>query len=154
MGSEIAYAERVVDGVDLGRLDELRDIDPRSTAYLERAIDKFLDNIDGDVADLRSAAGSGDIAALRFAAHRLASSCGILGLVAVCQHLTALELLVDLDSTDESTALLRAVEQEVSSARSHLLDYRTAHTAGLGSSASPALPALPGIADKRHYVTL
>ncbi|MEO5666208.1 MAG: response regulator [Nocardioides sp.] len=122
--AEMEYAERLVDGVDLGRLDELRDMDPDSTAYLERAIDNFVGNLDGRLADLRSAAGSGDIAALRFAAHRLAGSSGTLGLVAAHEHLAALELVADLDSTDGVEAMLRAVEEELSSGRSRLLDYR------------------------------
>ena len=125
--AETDYAERVVDGVDLGRLDELRDMDPDSTAYLERAIDRFTGNLEGHVDDLRSAVRAGDIAALRFSAHRLAGSCGILGLVAVCEHLTALELLADLDSAGGPEAMLRAVEKELTAGRSRLLDYRAEH---------------------------
>ena len=114
----------MVDGVDLGRLDELPRHRPDSTAYLERAIDNFVGKLDSRLADLRSAAGSGDIAALRFAAHRLAGSSGVLGLVAAHEHLTALEVLADLDSTDGAAAMLQAVEEELSSGRSRLLDYR------------------------------
>lgn len=123
----VEYVERVVDGVDLGRLDELRDMDPDSTAYLERAIDNFVGRLDGRLAELQSAAASGDIAALRFAAHSLAGSCGNLGLVAAHEHLATLELLAAVDSTDGAAAMLRGVEEELSSGRTRLLDYRATH---------------------------
>ena len=127
MDAEMAYAERVVDGVDLGRLDELRDMDPDSTAYLERAIDNFVSNAAGHLLDLRLTAGSGDIAALKFAAHRLAGSCGNLGLVVAHRHLADFEVLPDLDCTDGVSAMLESVAAELSSGQLRLLEYRATH---------------------------
>ncbi len=123
---EMDYAERIVDGVDLSRLDELRDMDPDSTRYLEQAIGKFVGRLDTHLVDLEAAARSGDVTALRFAAHSLAGSCANLGLVAAHEQLAALELLVDLDSADGVSSMLRGVEEKLMSGRTRLLDYRAA----------------------------
>ena len=85
-----------------------------------------MGKVDDRLAELRAAAGAGDFAALRFAAHRLAGSCSNLGLVAAGERLIALELLADLDPGGAS-AMLRAVEEKVRLGRAHLLDYRATH---------------------------
>lgn len=118
---------RIVDGVDLGRLDMLRDMDPDSTAYLERAIDNFATNSPHQLTDVGTAAASGDADALRFSAHRLAGSCGNLGLVDAREAVAALELVADSGSTAGASLLLPTAEQEVSRGREVLLDYRTTH---------------------------
>lgn len=82
-----------------------------------------MGNLDGRLTNLRSAAGSGDTAALRFAAHSLAGSRGDLGLVAAHEHLTAPELLADMHSGGTS-AMLRAAAEEPSSGRSRLSTTR------------------------------
>lgn len=124
---EVESAARVVDGVDLDRLDMLRDMDPKSTAYLERAIGNFDSNLDGHLADLRTAVLRRDAPALKMAAHRLSGSCGNLGLVAASESVAGLELLADSGSTEGASDLMPPAELDVLHARVRLLDYLTAH---------------------------
>ena len=124
---EVVEASRIVDGIDLGRLDMLRDMDPGSTSYVDRAIDNFVAGADGQLTSIRAAALSGDADALRFSAHRLAGSAGNLGLVAAREAVGALELLADSGSTDGVGPLLSTAELEVARGRAQLLDYQATH---------------------------
>ncbi len=125
LDAETDDVERVVDGVDLSRLDELRELDPGGTTYLETAITNFLGRLEVHVAELHAAADSGDAAALKLSAHSLAGSCANLGLVAAREHLGAIELLAHADATDGAATMLRVVEEDLASGRASLLDYLT-----------------------------
>ncbi|WP_426245423.1 response regulator [Nocardioides sp. LHG3406-4] len=133
---------RIVDGIDLGRLDMLRDMDSAGTSYLDRAIGNFVAGADDQLAALRSAVDSEDADALRFSAHRLAGSAGNLGLVAAREAVSALELLADSGSTGGAASLLPRAEREVTRGRDALLDYQATHrradddVAPLGSAPS------------------
>ncbi len=126
-------ASRVVDGVDLGRLDMLRDMDPGNTTYLDRAIGSFVTGAESGLAAIRGAVLSADADALRFSAHRLGGSAGNLGLVAARDAVCAIELLADSGTVDGTAPLLDAAEHEVARGRAQLLDYQATHSRSDGT---------------------
>ncbi len=120
-------AARIVDGVDLGRLDVLRDMRPGDTTYLDRAIGNFVTGAESQLAAVRDAVRVADADALRFSAHRLGGGAGNLGLVAARDAVGALELLADSGTVDGAAPLLDVAEHEVARGRAQLLDYQATH---------------------------
>lgn len=113
------------DGVlDVDRLEMLLDLDPGSTAYLDRAIGNFVSRAPDSVHALRSAVAAADGEALTHAAHRLKGSALNLGLPAVGHLAHELELLGDSGSTVGATPLLEDLEDALSRSVAAVLDYQ------------------------------
>ena len=89
--------------LDESALDRLRAIAP-DPAAMAQLVSSFLDNGAGLVAEIGSAAGAGDLDALRRSAHTLksnAASFGATGLAALCSQLEAQARAGDLDGSDQ-----------------------------------------------------
>ncbi|HLN77695.1 MAG TPA: response regulator [Nocardioidaceae bacterium] len=118
-------AEGPVGGVlDRDRLDMLRDLDPGSTDYLDKAIGNFVARVPDSVHAMRSAIAAADEEALTHAAHRLKGSALNLGLPAVGHLAHELELLGDTGSTTGAPALLDDLEVALTQAVSEVLAYQ------------------------------
>jgi PAS domain S-box-containing protein len=113
------------DGVlDLDRLDMLRDLDPASTAYLDRAIANFIARAPDAVASIGKAVAAEDSTALTEAAHRLKGSALNLGMPAVGHLAYELEMLGDGGRTAGAEALLVALEEALDQAVTRVRDYQ------------------------------
>ncbi len=121
-------AQAPAEGVlDQDRLDMLRDLDPGSTGYLDKAIGNFVARVPESVHAIRTAIAAKDHAALTYAAHRLKGSALNLGLPAV-GHLTyELEMLGDTGSTTGAPALLEDLEEALTQAVADLLTYQRSY---------------------------
>jgi CheY-like chemotaxis protein len=126
----------VHDGVlDLDRLDMLRDLDPDSTGYLDKAIVNFVARVTESVHAIRSATAAGDPEALTAAAHRLKGSALNLGLPVVGHLAHELEMLGDTGSTTGAQALLEDLESALSRAVAEVLAYQNAYQRPVRSDA-------------------
>ena len=110
--------------LDLDRLDMLRDLDPDSTSYLDKAIGNFVARAPESVHAIRAATSTHDHEALTYAAHRLKGSALNLGLPAVGHLAHELELLGDTGITGETAALVEDLEEALSKAVSEVLGYQ------------------------------
>ncbi|HSE55894.1 MAG TPA: response regulator, partial [Nocardioidaceae bacterium] len=110
--------------LDLDRLDMLRDLDPDSTSYLDKAIGNFVARAPESVHAIRAATSTHDHEALTYAAHRLKGSALNLGLPAVGHLAHELELLGDTGITGETGALVEDLEEALSKAVSEVLGYQ------------------------------
>jgi PAS domain S-box-containing protein len=127
---------RVHDGVlDLDRLDMLRDLEPGSTGYLDKAIASFVARVTESVHAIRSATAATDPGALTSAAHRLKGSALNLGLPGVGHLAHELEMLGDTGSTIGAQALLEDLEAALSRAVAEVLAYQNAYQRPVGSDA-------------------
>jgi len=122
-----------VAGLDLERLDMLRDMSPGETTYLDRAIGNFVVNTPGQLEEIRSAVLAEDAETLRAAAHKLAGSASNLGVVEVASAARALELA---DSPGGHEDLVEALGRALDEGRDALLGYQAAYAAG-GAEAAP-----------------
>ncbi len=114
-------------GLDTARLDELRDLDPGETTYLDRAIANFERN------SARPARGAADAHRRRTttascgpSAHRLLGSALNLGASVAVEPLRAIEDLADRGTTESAGALLPALEGALRRAREQLVTYQQA----------------------------
>jgi CheY-like chemotaxis protein len=117
--------------LDLDRLDMLRDLDPGSTGYLDKAIDNFVARVPESVHAIRSATAANDHEALTYAAHRLKGSALNLGLPAVGHLAYELEMLGDSGTTRGATAVLADLEEALSRAVMEVLGYQAAYRRSL-----------------------
>ena len=115
------------DGLDLERLDMLRDMGEGSTTYLDRAIGNFVANTPGQLAAIGQAVADHDPDALRSAAHRLAGSASNLGVVRVGQLARDLELLADRGTTAGAADLLPELAEALAQGRTAVLAYQAAY---------------------------
>lgn len=115
-------------GLDVERLDMLRDLDAGSTAYLDRAIGNFLAHSGPATERIREAAGSGDVDAMRQAAHKLAGSALNLGVQEVGAAARELELLGDAGTTAGSDTLLTTLDRAVERGRGLLRRYHASYS--------------------------
>ncbi|MDN4175563.1 response regulator [Nocardioides sp. SOB77] len=117
-----------VEGLDVERLDMLRDLDPGSTAYLDRAIGNFLANSGPAVARLRELVDAEDADAMRQAAHKLAGSALNLGVTEVGAAARELEFLGDAGTTEGAARLLAVLDAAVQRGQGLLEAYRAAYS--------------------------
>jgi HPt (histidine-containing phosphotransfer) domain-containing protein len=110
--------------LDLERLDMLRDLDPESTAYLDRAIANFTSRVPESVGALHRAVARADAEALTQAAHRLKGSALNLGMPAVGHLAYELEMLGDAGRDDGAGDLLSALEEALGQAVARLREYQ------------------------------
>jgi PAS domain S-box-containing protein len=114
-------------GLALDRLDELRDLDPGNTAYLDRAIGNFVANTPGALDIIRTAAEGGDKAALKQVSHKLAGGALNLGVTAAGRTAQEIELLADNGSTDGVAALVDRLEADLARGRAALRAYQATY---------------------------
>ncbi|MCL8024635.1 response regulator [Nocardioides bruguierae] len=117
-------------GLDLPRLETLRDLDPGSTAYLERAIGNFTRNSLEVVDLLRAATAEGDVVGLRQHAHKLAGGALNLGAREAGVALQTIELLADTGTTHGAAPLIDTAEQALVQARAALDAYAATFSTG------------------------
>lgn len=119
-----------LDGLALERLDELRDLDPGNTAYLDRAIGNFVTNTPETLAAIRRAVDDGDAPTLKQVSHKLAGGALNLGVVAAGRTAQEIELVADTGSTDGATALVDQLEQQLAEGRVALQAYQATYSTG------------------------
>ena len=115
-------------GLDLSRLDELRDLDPGNTAYLDRAIGNFVANTPGTFETIRDAHDAGDATTLKQVVHKLAGGALNLGVTAAGRTAQQIELIADGGSTDGAGELVTRLGEELERGRAALQAYRAAYT--------------------------
>ena len=112
------------------RLDELRDLDPGNTDYLDRAIGNFVRNTPGTLQTLREAVAADDAATLKQAAHKLAGGALNLGVTAAGRTAQEIELVADTGTTSGAVELLDQLERDLEHGRAALLAYQAAYSNG------------------------
>ena len=116
--------------LDLERLDMLRDLDPGSTTYLDKAIGNFVARVPESVHAIRTAARSHDHEALTYSAHRLKGSALNLGLPAVGHLAYELEMLGDTGTTNGAAELVEDLEEALTRAVEEMLAYQRGYRDG------------------------
>ena len=116
-------------GLDVERLDSLRDLDPGETTYIDRAIGTFQVNSAAAEAAIREAVAAGDVETLKARAHKIAGSALNLGVPRAGEAARALELAADTGSVDGAAALLPELEKSMAEGRALLLAYQATYTA-------------------------
>lgn len=117
-------------GLDVERLDTLRDLDPGDTSYLDRAIGNFQVNSVAAVDAIRTAVDAGDIDTVRARSHKIAGSALNLGAERAGAAARAVELQADALSLEGVTALLPELDAAMAEGRSLLLAYRATYAEG------------------------
>ena len=110
--------------LDLLRLEELRELSPGDTGFLDRAIDGVLDRAPATLADLWRAVEGAESATLASTAHALKGSALNLGLVAVGEQCRALEALGRSGTLTGAPAILRDLEPTLADTLTALRAYR------------------------------
>ncbi|WP_193615086.1 ATP-binding protein [Nocardioides lijunqiniae] len=116
-----------IDGLDVERLDMLRDLDVGNTAYLDRAIGNFSRNSVAAVDTIRGHIDDGDADLMRQAAHKLAGSALNLGVQGSAAAARQLEWLGDAGTTDGALALLPELERALEEGRTLLSTYQATY---------------------------
>jgi CheY-like chemotaxis protein len=119
-----------LDGLALERLDELRDLDPGDTTYLDRAIGNFVRNTPETLASIRQAIADGDAPTLKQVSHKLAGGALNLGVTPAGRTAQQIELLADTGSVDGTAALADQLEQDLEVGRASLLAYQATYSTG------------------------
>ncbi len=114
-------------GLDVERLDELRDLDPGDTTYLDRALANFDRNSRTAPETFRRLIAEGDAAQLRASAHRLLGSALNLGTVVAVESLRALEAHGDSGTTDGAELLVPAADGALRRGREQLALYQSTY---------------------------
>ncbi len=110
-------------GLDVERLDELRDLDPGDTTYLDRALANFDRNSRAAPEQFRQCIALGDAAQLRASAHRILGSALNLGTVVAVDPLRALEAHGDSGTTAGAELLVPAADGALRRGREQLAIY-------------------------------
>ncbi|GAB2628296.1 hypothetical protein GCM10027270_14780 [Nocardioides ginkgobilobae] len=121
------------EGLDTDRLDMLLDLDPGSTAYLDRAIGNFMRNSVTGMEDIRAAIAAGDATALRHSSHKLAGGALNLGVGYAGEAVRLIEAIADTGTTEGAEALLGQVEEALARGREALAAYQERYRAELGA---------------------
>ncbi len=111
-------------GLDVERLDELRDLDPGDTTYLDRAMANFDRNSRAAPEQFRQIIARGDATELSASAHRLLGSALNLGTVVAVDPLRALEAHGDTGSTAGAELLVPAADGALRRGREQLALYQ------------------------------
>jgi HPt (histidine-containing phosphotransfer) domain-containing protein len=115
-------------GLELFRLDELRDLDPGNTTYLDRAIGNFVTNTPTTFVTIRDAVAAGDAATVKQVVHKLAGGALNLGVTDAGRTAQQLELVVDDGNVDGAADLLPHLEEALERGRAALLAYQAAYS--------------------------
>lgn len=114
--------------LDTHRLDELRDLDPGETAYLDRAIGNFLRNSAAVPEILRGHIAREDHLGLRNTAHKLLGSALNLGVRVAVEPLRAVEEQGEQGSVTTAEALLPALEVALETGCLQLTAYQRTYS--------------------------
>lgn len=115
-------------GLDVERLDSLRDLDPGDTTYLDRAIANFQVNSSAAVEAIREAIDAGDVASLKARSHKIAGSALNLGVPRAGEAARAVEVASDTGSVSAAVPLLEELETAMAEGRALLLDYQATYS--------------------------
>ncbi len=121
-----------IEGLARERLDELRELDPDNTDYLDRAIGNFLRNTPTTLESIRAAVADGDADALKQVSHKLAGGALNLGVTAAGRTAQAIELAADTGSTTGAVELLPVLEEHLEQGRAALLAYQATYATPQG----------------------
>ena len=119
-----------IDGLATDRLDELRDLDPGNTAYLDRAIGNFVTNTPTTLESIRQAIADADAAVLKQVSHKLAGGALNLGVTAAGRTAQQIELLADTGTTEGADVLTDQLERDLETGRTALLAYQATYSTG------------------------
>lgn len=117
-----------LEGLTLDRLDELRDLDPGNTTYLDRAIGNFVANTPETLVRIRDALTADDAATLKQVAHKLAGGALNLGVTPAGRTAQQIELIADTGSTDGAAELVAQLADELAQGRAALLAYQARYS--------------------------
>jgi len=117
-----------LEGLAVERLDELRDLDPGNTTYLDRAIGNFVTNTPGTLATIREALAADDAPTLKQVSHKLAGGALNLGVTAAGRTAQQIELVADTGETQPAAGLVDQLAEELEQGRSALLAYQAAYS--------------------------
>jgi PAS domain S-box-containing protein len=117
-----------LDGLDLGRLDELRDLDPGDTTYLDRAIGNFVSNTPETMTTIRETLREGDTTMLRQVAHKLAGGALNLGVTPAGRIAQRLELAVEGSDLSGAGSLVDELDAALTQGRAALLAYQASYS--------------------------
>lgn len=117
-----------IDGLDVARLDTLRDLDPGDTTYLDRAIGNFQRNSVEAVAVVREAVAAEDLDTVRARSHKIAGSALNLGAGRAGEAARAVEVAADSGSLGPVVPLLEELDEAMAEARTLLLAYQATYT--------------------------
>ena len=115
-------------GLDLPRIDELRDLDPGDTTYLDRAIGNFVTNTPDTLATIRAAWESGDAPQLKAVSHKLAGGALNLGVFPAGRIAQQIEVAVDADALESAGRLIEALDLALAQGRLDLLAYQATYS--------------------------
>jgi HPt (histidine-containing phosphotransfer) domain-containing protein len=117
-----------VDGLDLDRIDELRDLDPGDTTYLDRAIGNFVANTPVTMAAIREAFTAGDAETLKAVSHKLAGGSLNLGVTRAGRIAQQIELVAEKGSCVEAADLIEELDVELERGRTAVLAYQATYS--------------------------
>jgi CheY-like chemotaxis protein len=123
-----AAPDPALDGLTLDRLDELRDLDPGNTAYLDRAIGNFVANTPETLQRIREALTAGDAATLKQVSHKLAGGALNLGVTPAGRTAQQIELVADTGTTAGAAELVDRLAEELELGRAALLAYQARYS--------------------------
>ncbi|MFB9315026.1 Hpt domain-containing protein [Nocardioides plantarum] len=114
-------------GLDVERLDMLRELDPGDTSYLDRAIGNFQVNSDEAVTVIAAAVGAGDIATVKARSHKIAGSALNLGATRAGEAARRVEVAADSGSLAPVVPLLEELRESMAEGRELLLAYQATY---------------------------
>jgi CheY-like chemotaxis protein len=117
----------MTDGLDVTRLNELLNLDPGDTKYLDRAIGNFVANTPATMATIREAYANGEPDTLRQVSHKLAGGALNLGLPDVGQIAQQIELVADTGSVAGAEKLVDELDAALTTGREALLAYQASY---------------------------
>jgi HPt (histidine-containing phosphotransfer) domain-containing protein len=117
-----------IDGLATDRLDELRDLDPGNTTYLDRAIGNFVRNTPGTLETIRQAIADQDAEILKQVSHKLAGGALNLGVMAAGRTAQQIELVADAGATAGAVELTDQLEIDLETGRTALLAYQASYS--------------------------
>lgn len=115
-------------GLDLSRIDELRDLDPGDTTYLDRAIGNFVRNSVTTMATIRELCASGDAEQLKYVSHKLAGGALNLGVTPAGRIAQQIEIVADSGSTGGAGDLVEELEAALEVGRVAVLAYQASYS--------------------------
>ena len=114
-------------GLDVERLDSLRDLDPGDTTYLDRAIGNFQVNSTAAVEAILAAIDEGDVVGLKARSHKIAGSALNLGVPRAGEAARAIEIAADTGSVEAALPLLDELAEAMAEGRELLLAYQATY---------------------------
>ncbi|MFC7492640.1 MULTISPECIES: response regulator [unclassified Nocardioides] len=117
-----------LDSLALDRLDELRDLDPGDTTYLDRAIGNFVRNTPETLESIRQAIDADDAPTLKQVSHKLAGGALNLGVTPAGRTAQQIELVADTGTTEGAVALADQLERDLEAGRAALLAYQATYS--------------------------